>query len=87
MLRRDVGCNRFILSSLVAYAEPWRFDGPLFRVLPHPVSGTPMIRLALASGLVVARLMRCSHMRDDLGDWVFPQAMMFISMLTIFFCI
>ena len=56
-------------------------------MLPHPVGATPMIRLAVASGLVVARLMRCSHIRDDLGDWVFPQAMTFISMPTIFFLI
>ena len=61
-------------GSLGAYAQNWRFNGPLFALLEPWLGTLTILALATVCGLALAWRLRVSLRVEDPGAWAWPMA-------------
>ena len=62
------------VGSLGAYAESWRFNGPIFALLEPRFGVVPVLALAAGAGFTVACIARRKMSVDDPAAWAWPMA-------------
>lgn len=62
------------VGSLGAYAESWRFNGPIFALLEPRLGVVPVLALAAGAGFATAFIARRKMSVDDPAAWAWPMA-------------